>query len=97
MTLPAKIVADAQACRASSFTIGACIFELVTTTGAAKAWHCEALRIRISEGRREGRLWEYVATRPLPGGGRQWLERNGHVRKFVSPAAAARAAINEWS
>lgn len=98
MTLTSPLVAEAQSCRASSFSIGAHVFELIPTAGAARAWRCEASHIRIAERLREGRLWEYTALRPSPSGsGMQWLERNGHVRKFVSPAAAARAAINEWS
>jgi len=96
MTLTSPLVAEAQSCRASSFSIGAHVFELIPTAGVARAWFCEANRIRISENLRQGRLWEYIATRPS-GVGTQFLERNCCVRKFVSPAAAARAALNEWS
>jgi hypothetical protein len=98
MSLISPLVAEAQSCRASSFSIGTSIFELIPTAGVARAWRCEANGIRISENLRTGRLWEYIATRPSPSGvGTQFLERNCCVRKFVSPATAARAALIEWS
>ena len=82
-----------------SFTVNRLIFVPVARAGAAKAWSCTANGIRISERQREaGRLWEYTANRShRDGSGTQRLERNGYVRTFVSPDAAARAALVEWT
>jgi hypothetical protein len=82
--------------RDGSFTASRLTFNRVRTAGEAKAWECAATGIRIAARPRNGGLWEYVASRSTEGG-TQFLRRRDYIRTFVSPAAAARAAVLEWT
>lgn len=81
--------------RDGSFTASRLTFNRVRTTGKAKAWECAITGIRIVERPRSGGLWEYVASRSIEGR-THFLRRRDYIRTFVSPAAAARAAVVEW-
>jgi hypothetical protein len=95
--IPHPIAQDEEADRRNnSFTAGGLTFTRIPTAGAAKAWECAAAGIRISERPRTGGLWEYVASRST-GTGTHYLRRRDYIRTFVSPAAAARAAVIEWT